>query len=127
MSPHKKKDVPKAKGKPQEEISADRKLQIVLDYVRNPKQKKRLCPENGIAEALLDKWHAQFLQRALGIFGDRQAPSPVPTFTASQHAIPPAQRMIVPLPGSTQPPDLPESVTPRPAHPESIAAKLEGS
>lgn len=48
--------------------SPELKLQVVLEYVRSPKRKKRICQENKISEELLDQWHQEFVSRASQIF-----------------------------------------------------------
>jgi|GEM_PF-1151801 len=55
------------------EYSPDFKLTVVLEYIRNPKQRKRVCRKNQISEELLTKWYQQFNERANQIFS-----SPIP-------------------------------------------------
>ena len=72
--------MPKRKSVPtveeQSKHSPELKLRAVLEYIRSPKRKKRICQENKISEELLDQWHQEFVSRASQIFSDPQNASP---------------------------------------------------
>jgi transposase-like protein len=54
------------------------KLQVVLEYLRNPRAKRRILKEKGITEEQLEEWHREFLDRAEQIFGGHQNPTTSP-------------------------------------------------
>lgn len=70
----KRKSVPTVEEQPKH--SPELKLQVVLEYIRNPKRKKRICQENKISEELLDQWHQEFVSRASQIFSEPQSTLP---------------------------------------------------
>lgn len=57
----------------QESYSPEFKLRVVLEYVRTPKRKKRICQANKISADLLDAWHREFSARAAAIFSPSSA------------------------------------------------------
>ncbi len=50
------------------------KLEVVLEYLRTPRQKRRILKEKGITEEQLEGWHREFLSKATQIFGDTRTP-----------------------------------------------------
>jgi transposase-like protein len=80
--------MPKRKSVQTEELhSPEFKLRVVLELIRSPKRRKRICQENKISEELLVQWHQEFVSRAQLIFSD--SPSPAPrTQIGSLHIFP---------------------------------------
>jgi len=68
----KEDSLPKRQKKPNtdQSYSPEFKLRVVLEYLRDPKQARRICRENHISEELLAAWHQAFIVRAGDIFGD---------------------------------------------------------
>jgi len=56
----------------EQNYSPEFKLRVVLEYIRNPKRKRRIIKDNGISEELLGQWHQEFIARASQIFGGTQ-------------------------------------------------------
>ncbi len=56
--------------------SPDFKLKVVLEYIRNPRQQKRVCQKNQISKDLLTQWHQEFLDRASQVFFEDLTPTP---------------------------------------------------
>ena len=66
--------------------SPEFKLNVVLEYIRNPKQRKQICKTNRITEDLLTTWHEEFLARAIRVFSE--SPSlPIETQTPGKQPL----------------------------------------
>ena len=48
----------------EQNYSSEFKLQVILEYIRNPKRQKRIIKDNGISEELLAQWHQEFVAKA---------------------------------------------------------------
>ena len=60
----------------QQHYSPDFKLKVVLEYIRNPRQQKRVCQKYQISEDLMAHWHQDFLERASRVFSEDSTPTP---------------------------------------------------
>ncbi len=80
---------------PDQQRTPEFKLQAVLEYLRNPRRKRRLLKEKGITEELLAEWHREFLDRAEQIFGGQQAPTTNPTVKPEASDVPPMPESAV--------------------------------
>ncbi|MCL5951839.1 MAG: hypothetical protein M1132_08975 [Chloroflexi bacterium] len=80
---------------PDSQHTPEFKLQVVLEYLRNPRRKRHIIKGKGITEELLAEWYREFLDRAEQIFGGQQAPPTKPTVKPEPSDIPPMPESAV--------------------------------
>lgn len=46
------------------------KLRIVMQLMKNPRRKRKICKENNLDEKVVEKWRQQFLERSTALFSE---------------------------------------------------------
>ncbi len=72
------------------DYSSEFRLRVVLEYIRNPKQLKRISQKNHIGEELLTTWYQQFNERADQIFSNPAPSSGIRLNTDGHQSIQPS-------------------------------------